>query len=239
MQAQHIRADPQARSRNSSKAFRPIAARVPGILQCTGPLLMAVMLAGWEPMHAGEQPATEAGQSAGTTPAPVQSSEQGTDEATSGSGTSGEERRQARTELNLLGEVDTEAGESRRNENVQLTLVDNNVLKEINVRMGTSATIVRDFEVSSDYFGAEFGMPPQRQIHLAPSDVRDWHAEVYETHGNSLFSARSFFQVGSVQPDGVGGFCHVKGYDDRAGKRGGVQVGLQGQVVPQGDDVAG
>ena len=161
---------------------------------------MAVMLAGWEPMHAAEQPPAEAGQSAGTTAGPVQSSEQGTDEATSGSGTSGEERRQARTELNLLGEVDTEAGESRRNENVQLTLVDNNVLKEINVRMGTSATIVRDFEVSSDYFGAEFGMPPQRQIHLAPSNVRDWHAEVYETHGNSLFSARSFFQVGSVQP---------------------------------------
>ena len=158
------------------------------------------MLAGWEAVYAADHTATEAAQSAGTTAGPVRSPAQGTDEATSGSGTSEEERRKARTELNLLGEVDTEAGESRRNENVQLTLVDNNVLKEINVRMGTSATIVRDFEVSSDYFGAEFGMPPQRQIHLAPSDVQGWHAEVYETHGNSLFSARSFFQVGSVRP---------------------------------------
>ena len=41
-----------------------------------------------------------------------------------------------RTELNLLGEVDSGKGESRRNENVQLTLIDNNVLKELNMRMG-------------------------------------------------------------------------------------------------------
>ena len=200
MQAQSIPAAPQARSGNSANIRSPISARVPAILQCTGAFLIAVMLAGWEAVYAADHTATEAAQSAGTTAGPVRSPAQGTDEATSGSGTSEEERRKARTELNLLGEVDTEAGESRRNENVQLTLVDNNVLKEINVRMGTSATIVRDFEVSSDYFGAEFGMPPQRQIHLAPSDVQGWHAEVYETHGNSLFSARSFFQVGSVRP---------------------------------------
>ena len=34
-----------------------------------------------------------------------------------------------RTALNLLGQVDTASGEGRRNENVQLTLIDNNVLK--------------------------------------------------------------------------------------------------------------
>ena len=105
-----------------------------------------------------------------------------------------------RTELNLLGEVDANAGESRRNENVQLTLVDNNVLKEINVRMGTSATIVRDFDVGGSYFGSEFGTPPARQIHLDPVPDPQMYGELYETHGNSLFSARSFFQVGDVQP---------------------------------------
>ena len=36
-----------------------------------------------------------------------------------------------RTELNLLGEVDASSGEGRRNENVSLTLIDNNVLKEL------------------------------------------------------------------------------------------------------------
>ncbi len=105
-----------------------------------------------------------------------------------------------RTELNLLGEVDSDSGESRRNENVQLTLVDNNVLKELNIRMGTSATIVREFEAAQGYFGSEFGTPPNRQIHLKPSLQRDFHGALYETHGNSVFSARSFFQVGAVQP---------------------------------------
>ena len=105
-----------------------------------------------------------------------------------------------RTELNLLGEVDTDSGESRRNENVQLTLVDNNVQKEINIRMGTSATIVREFDPSQGYFGSEFGNPSKRQIHLRPAARRDLHGSIYETHGNSVFSARSFFQVGAVKP---------------------------------------
>ena len=105
-----------------------------------------------------------------------------------------------RTELNLLGEVDTESGESRRNENVQLTLVDNNVLKELNIRMGTSAMIVQEFEAAQGYFGSEFGNPPSRQMHVAPLARRDLHGSVFATHGNSVFSARSFFQVGAVQP---------------------------------------
>ena len=105
-----------------------------------------------------------------------------------------------RMELNLLGEVDTDSGESRRNENVQLTLVDNNVQKEINMRMGTSATIVREFDPSQSYFGSEFGNLSKRQIHLKPAARRDFHGSIYETHGNSVFSARSFFQVGAVRP---------------------------------------
>jgi len=35
-----------------------------------------------------------------------------------------------RIELNLLGKTDAAAGESRRNENIQFNLVDNNALKE-------------------------------------------------------------------------------------------------------------
>ena len=121
---------------------------------------------------------------------------------TADSGIRGEEEPASseRTELNLLGEVDTESGESRRNENVQLTLVDNNVLKELNIRMGTSAMIVQEFDAAQGYFGSEFGNPSSRQIHVAPLARRDLHGSVYSTHGNSVFSARSFFQVGAVQP---------------------------------------
>ncbi len=105
-----------------------------------------------------------------------------------------------RTKLNLLGEVDAESGESRRNENVQLTLVDNNVLKEINIRMGVTATVVDEFQVDKGYFGAEFGGSPDRQFHVAPNISSGVHGSVYESHNNSLFSARSFFQVGAVKP---------------------------------------
>ena len=38
----------------------------------------------------------------------------------------------ARPRLNLLGDVNTELGEGRRNKNVRLTLIDHSVLREIN-----------------------------------------------------------------------------------------------------------
>src|SRR6266540_3040948 len=65
-----------------------------------------------------------------------------------------------RTELNLLGKVDTEKGESRRNENVQFNLIDNNARKELNSRVGTSATIVQEFLPERNYYGVEFGSSP-------------------------------------------------------------------------------
>ena len=99
-----------------------------------------------------------------------------------------------RTSLNLLGEVDASSGESRRNENVNLTLIDNNVLKEINKRMGTTATVVRSFDIEKGYFGSEFGASPSRPNHLSARGSRGFHGSVYESHGNSIFSARSFFQ---------------------------------------------
>jgi hypothetical protein len=111
------------------------------------------------------------------------------------------ESRAKRIELNLLGKTDAASGESRRNENIQFNLVDNNALKELNVRLGTSATI-HDFQPERGYFGAEFGNPPSTVPHLAPlvKAVSPTHASLYWNHQNSAFSARSFFQVGSVKP---------------------------------------
>ena len=40
-----------------------------------------------------------------------------------------------RSDLNLLGQTNTQSGESRRNENVQFNLIDNNALKELNIRL--------------------------------------------------------------------------------------------------------
>ena len=105
-----------------------------------------------------------------------------------------------RTALNLLGEVDSSSGESRRNENVDITLIDNNVLKELNRRMGTTATVVRTFSAEKGYFGSEFGAAPSAPAHLKPTRGSGFHGSIYESHGNSIFSARSFFQVGGVKP---------------------------------------
>ncbi|MBL8229574.1 MAG: hypothetical protein JNL98_13880 [Bryobacterales bacterium] len=105
-----------------------------------------------------------------------------------------------RVELNLLGKADTSAGESRRNENVQFNLIDNNALKELNVRLGASATIVQEFRPDRTYFSSEFGNAPSAVLALPQSARAGWHGNLYFNHLNSVFSARSFFQVGSVRP---------------------------------------
>ncbi len=106
----------------------------------------------------------------------------------------------SRTDLNLLGEVDTESGEARRNENVQIDLIDNNVLKEMNRRIGVTATVVEEFQAESSYFGTEFGGPASSPVALPFSTVRAVHGSVFWNHDNSALRARSFFQVGDVQP---------------------------------------
>lgn len=105
-----------------------------------------------------------------------------------------------RTELNLLGQTDASAGESRRNENVRITLVDNAVQRELNERLGASATIIKEFKAETSYFGAEIGSSPSSTLHQGHVATSGVHGRIYETHDNSVFSARSFFQVGSVQP---------------------------------------
>jgi len=105
-----------------------------------------------------------------------------------------------RTSLNLLGEVDSEKGESRRNENVRITLIDNNVLRELTTRMGTTATVAPELQIDQGYFAAEFGQPSKRPSHQPASGMDAVHGNFYWTHQNSVFSARSFFQVGSVKP---------------------------------------
>lgn len=105
-----------------------------------------------------------------------------------------------RLELNLLGQTDAAAGESRRNENLPFNLVDNNALKELNVRLGTTATIIREFRPERNYFGAEFGNLPVAPLHAPALSPTGRHGTLYGTHQNSVFSARSFFQVGDVKP---------------------------------------
>ena len=102
---------------------------------------------------------------------------------------------------NLLGKVNTSSGEGRRNENVQFNQIDNNALRDLQKRLGTTATAVEEFKADRNYYGAEYGNSAPGQIHLTPlKSTASWHGALSETHGNSVFSARSFFQFGPVKP---------------------------------------
>jgi hypothetical protein len=105
-----------------------------------------------------------------------------------------------RTDLNLVGVVNTQSGESRRNENVHFNLIDNNAVKEMNIRLGVTATLVQPFRAEQNQFGAEFGAPAPPSPHQSAIRTQNFRGSAYWSHNNSLFSARSFFQVGAVQP---------------------------------------
>ena len=113
------------------------------------------------------------------------------------SGAAGSEER---TRLNLLGEVDSESGEARRNENVRLTLIDNNVLKELLQPMGATATVVENFSAEASYFGLEYGGSPKPGLHLRSTRQDRIRGELSWSHENSALAARSFFQAGGVRP---------------------------------------
>ena len=116
------------------------------------------------------------------------------------SGTPAQTAVEQRTQLNLVGQTDTRSGESRRNENVQLTPLDTNLLKDLNERLGTTATIVTEFSPERSYFSTEYGNAPSAVLHVPPVNRQGVHGRLYESHLNSVFSSRSFFQVGDVLP---------------------------------------
>ncbi|MBZ5603734.1 MAG: hypothetical protein LAO79_15645 [Acidobacteriia bacterium] len=109
--------------------------------------------------------------------------------------------KQRRAELNLLGATDASAGESKRNENIQFNLIDNNAQKDLNRRLGTTATVSPVFEAQNGYYGSEFGASVAKFSSASGQNTRDaWHGTLFETYSDSALSARSFFQVGGVQP---------------------------------------
>jgi hypothetical protein len=90
---------------------------------------------------------------------------------------------------------------AQRNENVIIYHIDTNAIKEANVRLGNRPTAVTTFSPESDYYAAEHGQPASEPLPLRPSaPFAGWHGEAGFQHQNSVFNARTFFQVGPVQP---------------------------------------
>src|SRR3989442_8164301 len=101
---------------------------------------------------------------------------------------------------NLLGQADTSKGEARRNENVQINLLDTNAVRELNVRVGTTATIVEEFVAERGYGATEEGTAPRNPIPAQRQKGSGVHGSLFWNHNNSVFSARSLLQVGAVEP---------------------------------------
>ncbi len=90
---------------------------------------------------------------------------------------------------------------AQRNENIQVHRIDNDAIKEANIRLGTNVTAVTEPTAEAGYFAAEHGRAPFRPPLLGRRAlVNRWHGELFEWHQNSVFNARTFFQVGPVQP---------------------------------------
>ncbi len=90
---------------------------------------------------------------------------------------------------------------AQRNENVPVYQIDNNAIKEANIRLGSSITFISEAAVERSYFGSEFGRPPSAAVVPARVDAAPgWHAEAYQWHQNSVLNSRTFFQVGGVKP---------------------------------------
>jgi len=111
-----------------------------------------------------------------------------------------QEQAQSNIRLNIKGTVDANAGESRRNDNIQFNPIDNNAIRDLSIRIGASATVIREFDPQNRYFSSEYGTRPETTIHVVAPSQRVVHGSVFETHSNSVFNARSFFQVGGVKP---------------------------------------
>jgi hypothetical protein len=100
-----------------------------------------------------------------------------------------------------LGRPSLAGAAARRNENVQVNQIDNDALKESNVRLGDNVTLIPHPPVEAGHFATEHGRPPGEQVVLrAAPAASDWHGELFESHQNGVFNARTFFQVGPVKP---------------------------------------
>ena len=106
----------------------------------------------------------------------------------------------ARSPEMQVSQTDAAAGENERNENVAVAPVDLNILKDLLVRIGTTATVIPQFLPDLGYFGSEYGVAPSMGLHVAARARRALHGRLYESHQNSVLGARAFFQVGGLKP---------------------------------------
>jgi hypothetical protein len=90
---------------------------------------------------------------------------------------------------------------ARRNENVAVNRIDNDALKESNIRLGNQYSPLISPPIETSHFAAELGQASsERVVAVSAPPTPDWHGELFAFHRNSVFNARTFFQAGPVKP---------------------------------------
>ena len=101
--------------------------------------------------------------------------------------------------LELAEEPEMASG-SQRNQNIQVNLIDNQAITESLGRQGATAFPITEFSAVRGNYAAELGgMGPDPRV-VAADPRNAYHGEIYDSLQNSVFNARTFFQVGPVQP---------------------------------------
>ena len=88
-----------------------------------------------------------------------------------------------------VSQTDAAAGENERNENVAVAPVDLNILKDLLVRIGTTATVIPQFLPDLDYFGSEYGVAPSIGLHVPARARRALHGRVVRVPFRTASSA--------------------------------------------------
>ncbi|MBK9167408.1 MAG: hypothetical protein IPM24_08065 [Bryobacterales bacterium] len=148
----------------------------------------------------------------------------------------------------------TGAAAAQRNENVQVNRIDNDAIKEANLRVGGTIRLVPQPVVETRSYATELGRPAGDIAPLRASrPLSGYHGELYEFHQNSVFNARTFFQSGPVQPArqnryGLRFLAPARGIGDFTGSfeqrkirgmvNGNVQVPLADERTPRTTDPA-
>ena len=107
-------------------------------------------------------------------------------------------------EITVTAESAEQSGQqlegARRNQNIQVNLIDTQALIESLGRQGAQVRPVTEFSAARGNYAVELGgVGPSPQI-VRPDQRVAYHGEFFETHNNHTMNARTFFQVGEVLP---------------------------------------
>ena len=102
--------------------------------------------------------------------------------------------------IRIRQQSEQQEAEARRNQNIQVNLVDNQALDEALERQGAQVRPIPDFSATRGNYAAVLGGIGRDPQIARTNPQTALQGQIHWTHNNSAFNARTFFQVGDVLP---------------------------------------